>query len=538
MAIEKFAGRKMEIAMRIPGSEATLPKSSRSGVLIKPAMKAWLFAAAAALAFTGAARAETPLMTAVEAGDHAAALKLVTPATAKAAMDDGTTALMWAAHNGDAELASALIKAGADVRATNLYGASAMREAATTGSTPVLKVLLDAGADADSPSAEGQTSLMVVARTANLEAAKLLIDHGAKVNAVEKDEGQDALMWAADQRQEAMVRLLIAHGAEVNRHSRVHDNDIRVSAEPRVRYEPTGGQTALIYAARQDCLGCAKALVEAGAKIDDIDPDGLNALIVATLSAHFDLGRYLVEAGADVNHWDWWGRTPLWAAVDYNTLPRGGRSDRPSVDQTTALDFVKLLLAKGANPNAQLKLQAPLRAVGPDRGADLLMGIGMTPLLRAARGGDFEATELLLKAGARTDLALGREWRDQIGGITPLMVASGLGAQVNDTRGKVVTQEQALKTVKLLVAAKAGLNARDDRGNTAIMGAVFRGWNDVLKTLIEAGADPYQANNEGKTALDAAHGKFAGAGRQQLMAVDASSAALIEALKPIKTASN
>lgn len=502
-------------------------------------MRPWLlFAAAAfALAGAGAARADSPLMAAAEANDHAAALKLVSPATARDAADDGTTALMWAAHNGDAELAAALIKAGADVRAKNAYDTSAMREAATVGSTPVLKLLLDAGADPDSPSIEGQTSLMVVARTANLEAAQLLIDRGAKVNAVETSEGQDALMWAADQRQGAMVRLLIAHGADVNRHSRVHDNDIRVSAEPRVKYEPSGGLTALILASRQDCLDCARALVEAGAKIDDVDPDGVTALLTATMNAHFDLAKYLIDAGADVNRWDWWGRTPLWATVDYNTLPRGGRSDRPSVDQTSGLDLIRILLAKGANPNAQLKLQAPLRAVGPDRGADLLMGVGMTPLARAARGGDYEAAELLLKAGALPDLPLGREWRDTIGGITPLMIAAGLGAQVNDTRGKLVTQEQALKTVKVLIAAKADVNARDDRGNTAIMGAVFRGWNDVLTTLIEAGADPYQANNAGKTALDAALGKFAGGGRQQMVTLDPGSAALIEKLKPIKTAS-
>jgi ankyrin repeat protein len=502
-------------------------------------MKAWLFAAVAALAFAGAARADdAPLMAAAQAGDHAAALKLVSPATAREAADDGTTALMWAAHNGDAELVAALIKAGADVKAKNAYDASAMREAATVGSVPVLKLLLEAGADPDSPSIEGQTSLMIVARTANVEAAKLLIDHGAKVNAVETSEGQDALMWAADQRQEAMVRLLIAHGADVNRRSRVHDNDIRVSAEPRVKYEPSGGLTALMFAARQDCIGCAQALVEAGARINDVDPDGVTALLSAAMSAHFDLARYLVEAGADVNRWDWWGRTPLWAAVDYDTLPRGGRSDRPSVDQTSALDLVRLLLAKGANPNAQLKLQVPLRHNSADRGADLIMGVGMTPLLRAARGGDYEAADLLLKAGALPDLPLQREWRDQIGGMTPLMVASGLGAQVNDTRGKVVTQEQALKTVRRILEAHPDVNARDDRGNTAIMGAVFRGWNDVLKALIEAGADPYQANNDGKTALDAARGKFTGAGRLQMMTVDAGSAALIQQLKPIKTASN
>ena len=496
-------------------------------------MKLWLAAAMVSLAGAPAAfAAPASLVDAAQAGDHATALKLVSRASAGQAQDDGTTPLMWAAHNDDLPLVQALIKAGADPKARNAYADTAMREAAVAGDTAVIGALLDAGADADSPSPEGQTSLMIVARTANVEAAKLLLDHGAKVNAVESDEHQSAVMWAADQQQGEMVRLLVARGADVNLHTRVHDNDIRVSAEPRVKYEPSGGQTALIYAARSGCLDCAKALIGAGARIGDHDPDGVAPLLTAVLSAHFDLAAYLVKAGADVNHWDWWGRAPLWAAVDYNTLPRGGRADRPSTDETSALDMIKLLLASGANPNMRLKFQAPMREVGPDRGADLIMTTGMTPLLRAAKGGDFEATELLLKAGARVDLPLERAWRDQVGGMNPLMVAAGLGFQVNDTRGKVRTQDQALATVKLLVAAKADVNARDDRGNTAVMGAVFRGWNEVVKVLIDSGANPYQANNDGKTALDAAKGTFGNAGGRQAMSIDPTTAALIVKLRP------
>ena len=87
--------------------------------------RTWLLtAAAAALALAGGARAESPLTAAIEQGDHAAAMALVTPASAKAVEDDGSTPLMWAAHAGDAELTAALVKAGADLKATNAYGSS------------------------------------------------------------------------------------------------------------------------------------------------------------------------------------------------------------------------------------------------------------------------------------------------------------------------------------------------------------------------------------------------------------------------------
>jgi ankyrin repeat protein len=151
--------------------------------------------------------------------------------------------------------------------------------------------------------------------------------------------------------------------------------------------------------------------------------------------------------------------------------------------------------------------------------------------MRAANGGDAEAVKLLLDAGARTDLALQKTWRGTMGGITALMVGSGLGNNVIDTRGRLRTQAQAVETVKLLLAAHADVNAKDDNGNTALMGAVLRGWNDMTRTLIAAGADPYLANNAGVSPYDAAKGKPSGA-RLQAVDIKPDTAALIEQLKP------
>jgi ankyrin repeat protein len=458
----------------------------------------------------------------------------------KAASDDGSTALLWATHNDDVELAQALIKAGADARKGNAFGATPMSEAATRGDAAMLKLLLDGGADVESPSSENLTSLMIVARTNNMDAAKLLLDHGAKVNAAETFDHQTALMWAANERQGAMVRLLISRGADVNARSRVHDNDPRVTAEPRVRYDPSGGMTPLMFAAREGCVDCAKALVEAGARINDYDPDNITPLILATLNAHFDTAKYLVNAGADVNRWDFWGRTPLWATVDFNTLPRGGRPDRPSTDDTTPIELVDLLLAKGANPNAQLKFAPPYRDNGADRGGDQALTTGASILMRAANGGDAESVKRLLAAGARTDLALQKTWRGTMGGITALMVGSGYANNVIDTRGRLRTEAQAVETVKLLLDAKADVNAKDDNGNTALTGAVLRGWNQMVRTLIAAGADPYLPNKAGLSPYDMAKGKPSGV-RLQAVEIKADTAALIEQLKPngpVKVASS
>jgi ankyrin repeat protein len=207
-----------------------------------------------------------------------------------------------------------------------------------------------------------------------------------------------------------------------------------------------------------------------------------------------------------VNKWDFWGRTPLYAAVDYNTLPHGGRPDRPSLDDTTPLEMIEILLAAGANPNAQLKLFPPYRSLRMDRGADTVLDIGTTPLLRAARAADIPSIERLLAAGALVDLP-------QREGLTPLMVAVGAGASPIDTRGKFRTALEALETAQVLLAAGAAIDARDARGRTALHYAAAAGYTDAALLLVERGADPAAVDADGATPIDAANGKLRGGRR-------------------------
>jgi ankyrin repeat protein len=460
------------------------------------------------LAFAaGGAVAQTTLVEAVRNGDHAAAVGLLAErADPNQAESDGTTPLHWAVHHDDAELVKRLLDAGANVAAANDYGATPMSEAAIAANPAVLKKLLEAGADVDSPNADGQTALMVVARGGNVAAARVLIEAGADVNAREQRKGQTALMWAVAQSPPAMVELLLARGAEVDARSTVNEWERMVTAEPRQKNLMPGGFTPLLYAARQGCLDCARQLVEAGAKVDLTDPDGVTPLLSALLNAHFDTAKYLLEAGAMVNKWDFWGRTPLYAAVDYNTLPHGGRPDRPSLDDTTPLEMIDILLKAGANPNAQLKLFPPYRSLRMDRGADSILDIGTTPLLRAARGADIAAIERLIAAGALLDLP-------QRDGITPLMAAVGAGASSIDTRGKFRTAVEALETADALLDAGAAIDQTDARGRTALHYAAAAGYTDVAVLLAERGANLSAADVDGVTPVDAANGKLRGGRR-------------------------
>ncbi len=419
---------------------------------------------------------------------------------------DGTTALHWAVYNGNVELAKALIKAGADVKARNDYGSSPMSEAGVLGSVPLLTLLLSAGADVESPTLEGQTALMSTVRTPNVAAAKLLIARGAKVNVAETWRGQTALMFASAQSQPAMVELLLQNDAQPNAVSKAEDWERQVTAEPRPQSRPLGELTALLLAAREGCVACARALVEHKAAINQVDPNGITPLLMATLNARWEVAAYLIKAGADVNRWDTWGRAPLYSTVDYNTVPRGGRPDRPSQDAITPVQIATMLLEKGANPNMQLKVFPPYRSLGNDRGGDSMLTTGTTPLIRAAKAGDVAMVDLLLKHGALANLK-------NTPGYTPLMALSGLGSNNVDIRGRFRDEKNGIAAGKLLLAAGAKPDAREEQGRSAVHGAAQNGWNDFIKLLATSGANLNTEDNSGNTALDMAMGKSAGAGR-------------------------
>ena len=430
---------------------------------------------------------------------------------------DGSTALQWAVYHGDVGEVQRLIRAGANVSLANNYGATAMSLAAETGDPSIIRLLLKAGANPDSFNPEGQTALMAVARTGNVEAAKLLVKAGAHVNAREQWGNQSALMWAAAQRQPQMVQFLVHHGAEVNARGAVRDWARKVTSEPREKDMDRGGFTPLLYAAREGCAACAKELVAGGADIDLADPRGTTPLVLAIMNMQFDTAKFLIEAGANIQIWDFYGQTPLYAAVDLNALPQGARIDVPSTDSTTSADLIRILLARGANVNAQLKLPQPSRtpAVAGGRVDKRVHNIGATPLLRAAVGADLGTMQLLIDRGALVDLPLAD-------GTTPMLAA----LLPSSTRAPTKNEQQALAAIRLLKAAGAdpkaavvrsstalhlmhthGLNEARVRGSTALMMATVQGWTDVMKQLVAWGVDANATDADGLTALDYAMGR-------------------------------
>ena len=413
---------------------------------------------------------------------------------------DGSTPLQWAVYRNDVLEVKRLLKAGAKVGEANNYGATPMQMAAATGNTPIIELLLDAGANADSPNAEGQTALMEVARTGNVEAAKLLLRRGAKVDARETWGNQTALMWASARRHPQMMELLISRGADVNARSAWRNWERHVTAESRAKRTNAGGLTPLMYAARENCLECINVLIKHHVDVDLPDPDGVAPMIIAIINTNWDIAKRLIDAGADVNQWDMYGQSPLYAAVVYSaprppSLFGGGPGVNPldPPNQATPKEVVALLLDKGANPNMQLFYRPAGRSAG---GA----ARGATPLMAAASDDDVDLVKLLLAHGADPKLY-------QADNQTPIMAA--LGGRGVFGGGGATNPQAAIEVLKLLHDAGTEMNIMSiqhhllcTRGGTALHFAVRAGSADAVKLLVSWGIDVNARDPDGLTALD------------------------------------
>src|SRR5215813_7296166 len=480
----------------------------------------WTIAAVVMLfALPAATSAQSPLADCIQSGDRKAALAMIASgADVNTAQPDGTTPLHWAAYRVDRELVQTLLKKGARPDVVNRYGASPLAEAARVADVDIVGMLLEIGADANASNEDGQTALMLAARTGSVAVAELLVKHGADVNRREHFKDQSAVMWAAGENRPEMVAFLVSKGADLSARAKSTDWPTQISNEPRVQYRPTGGLTPLLYAARAGCLGCVKAMLDAGADADRPNPDGMTPMMTALDNGFPAVAKLLLDRGASPYTWDWWGRTPLYVAVNR----RGGLDSRPGPRPPESLEFIKAVLDAGANPNVQLAFKEPSRGGRENRFRDDLLTTGATPLLRAAQTFDNEVVKLLLADGAEVDLP-------NASGVTPFMAAAGIGTR---TTGGVLgggppqnVEALSIETMEILRSAGADVNARitditsltariargnsmtDRQGQTALFLATELGRAEAIKYLIDHGARADVVDDLGRKPADLAKKK-------------------------------
>jgi len=432
--------------------------------------------------------------------------------------EDDLTPLHRAVRADDFAKAEQLVHAGADAKAADRYGITPLNLACVNGNARMIRLLLDAGADPNSADSAGETALMTAARTGMPEALKLLLDRGANVNAVEPEFQQTALMLAVRENHPAAVKVLLGHKAELNARTKTGatpafrppckgtgcgSEGVGINRgglpDRGIRAATPGGLTSLLYAARDGRPEEARLLVAAGADVNLADPNGISPLLMAILNNHVDVARFLLDYGANIHAADFWGRTPLWAAVELRNLDLDHGVDS-GIDRGPVLDFIRLLLDRGADVNARTKEVPPSRrflySLGDVSWVDMT---GQTPFLRAALSGDVSLMHLLLERGADPNIAT-------FGGTTALIAAAGVNWTVAQTY--TVSKEALLEAVRLCLEKGANVNATNSMGLTAVMGAANRGSDDIIQFLVEKGAKLDVKDNVGRTPITWAEGVF------------------------------
>lgn len=509
----------------------------------------------AVVASTIGIHANSSVADAAKAGDLAAVKAMLrSGGDVNATQGDGMTALHWAASHGDASMTQMLLSAGANIRATTrLGGITPLHMASQAGHAQVVAALIAAGADVNTPTTTGATALMLAARGGSAETATRLVETGADINAREKAFGQTALMIAAGLDRADVVRLLLARGADWQAASAVADLKSLTSmmddgtGRPQqqqpgggvagvtrgYRYNELigtqGGLTALHFAARQGSAAAARALVEAGANVNIPSPgDKATPLLVALINGHFDLAVMLLDSGADPNLASDAGVSPLYATLNVQWAPIAAYPQpRAHLQQSrTYLDVLKLLLDRGADPNARVHRKVWYSGYNFDQsGVD---EAGATPFWRASYAADVAAMKLLVAYGAdpavpTMKLFSRRGPEDPVAGAdksglaplpiggpgaTPLHAAAGPGYAMGFAgNSHHVAPGGMLPAVKYLVEELgADVNAVDHDGNTAVHHAASRGDNQMIKFLVSKGADVRKINRSGQTTIDVANG--------------------------------
>ena len=428
----------------------------------------------------GATAPNSPIADAAMRRDVAAVRDLIAKhADVNAPQGDGMTALHWAAKNNDLEIASLLIRAKASLTAVTRNGAyTPLLVASEAGSALVVEALLKAGADAKATTTTGVTPLHLTALSGSAASASALLARGADPNAKEPAWGQTPLMLAAARGRTDVVKVLLQKGADPSITANVLDLMARAADDQKAKqrrnqvlragrkaqggdsvatwqpdtrlvqeavraskeaeknpnavvaeaeqemYQGTqtggdedfagftqmvgfqGGLTALHLAVREGQTEVVRVLLDAKADINQLTPaDKTSPLLLATINGHYDLAKELLERGADPNLASDAGATPLYGVINKEWAPTS-RTPQPAfhlMQKTTYLELMEALLKAKADPNARLKRSLWYTTYNRD---NLRVDFaGATPFWRAAYATDLAAMKLLLANGADPKIA-------------------------------------------------------------------------------------------------------------------------------------
>ncbi|XP_022247672.1 ankyrin repeat domain-containing protein 17-like isoform X2 [Limulus polyphemus] len=265
----------------------------------------------------------------------------------------GFTPLMLAATAGHAGVVEILINHGSDIEAqSERTKDTPLSLACSGGRFEVVEILLARGANKEHRNVSDYTPLSLAASGGYVNIIKLLLNQGAEINSRTGSKlGISPLMLAAMNGHTAAVRLLLDNGSDINAQIETNRN------------------TALTLACFQGRHEVVSLLLDRKANVEHRAKTGLTPLMEAASGGYVEVGRVLLDKGADVN------APPVPSSRD--------------TALTIAADkghyrFVELLLSRGASVDVKNKK-------------------GNSPLWLAANGGHLDVVQLLVNAGADID---------------------------------------------------------------------------------------------------------------------------------------
>jgi ankyrin repeat protein len=363
---------------------------------------------------------------------------------------------MWAADQAHPEAVKTLIAAGADVAAVSAFDTKGGR--AYLAPSIAARAKSDQGAGGLGNRNKGGQNKGGQGKGGQGKGGQNKAQ--AKAKAAPSEDGDDDLVAQAD-----------AQAAEFS-FGRTQDKD-------------GGGLTALVFSARQNCIECAQALLDAGADVNQTSHYGWTPLLTATQNRNYKLGAFLMERGANPNLKNNGGWSPLYLATDNRNIEVGDYPT-PKADMDH-LEYIKLLVAKGADVNVRIcgvnSTPEGCRGDSTETRTNFtmqwLVEEGATPFLRAAQSSDVELMKFLLDKGADPKI------NTQVN-VSPLAVAAGIAWVEGVTYER--SRETNVEAMKLLLGLGLDPNIQDNDGRAALHGAAHKGRNEIVKMLVDGGA--------------------------------------------------
>jgi ankyrin repeat protein len=432
------------------------------------------------------------------------------------------TPLHVAADIGDVEKCKLLLNSGAPVNASTPDGSTPIFFAAVWNRKPVCDLLLARGAKLD---------IWTASALGNLSEVKKFVTADPKLaNAPDKRLHRPPLLWAAERGEPALVELLIKAGADASASAPKYSEPSNVVTGPEVfgKEGNPSGESPLHLAAKRGSLPILRQLISAGAKIDVLDEWNQTPLMSGIEAGHLEAVRFLLDRGAQADT-PRGQQSPLAAAVDHREITQLLLEKRPSPESLQAAlsnasernaDVSKILLSKGAAGD----LFAACRLGLNDRIAQLLKADPQAidrpqteyprdrPLELAIKGGNLSTVKLLIERGAQLESK--GEWSmlacaAESGGvdITRLLL-DRVNVNSKDSTGETPLHAAAkanrVNLVRLLLEHGADRKAEDVYGGTPLHYAASHGAPDAAKVLLSAGASVNSRNKFKETPLHGA----------------------------------